>query len=113
MKIIFASYVSVPGFTDPQSWLKRIDCYIGVLEALAKTHEVMSIEHIDYEGGLAFNGVNYQFRKFSEGGRYFPYALNRFIKKQKPDVVFIHGLNKPLQVVQLRLILGKNTPIII
>jgi len=113
MKIVFASYVYAPGFTSPQLWLKRINCYIGILEALAKNHKVISIEHIDYEGEYAQNGVHYHFRKFSKVGRYLPYAMNSFIKKQKPDVVFIHGLDKPLQVVQLRLILGKNTPIII
>jgi len=113
MKIVFASYASDPGFDSPQLWLKRINCYVGILEALAKKHKVISIEHIDYEGEYAQNGVYYKFRKLSEGRRYFPYVLNRFIKKQKPDVVFIHGLNKPLQVMQLRLILGKNTPIII
>jgi len=113
MKFVFASYIDSPGFSDPQSWLKRINGYTGILEALAKNHEVISIEHIDHEGVLIHKGVDHRFRRFTKAGHYLPCAMNRFIKKQKPDAVFIHGLNKPLQVIQLRLMLGKNTPIII
>lgn len=113
MKIVFASYVTAHGFTDPHAWLKRINGYIGILEALSKKHEVISLEHIDYKGDIACNGVFYRFRRFTKAGRYFPLAMNSFIKNQKPDIVFIHGLNVPWQVIQLRLMLGRHVRIII
>ncbi len=113
MKFVFASYVTSADFKSPRAWLKRINGYLGILEALSAEHEVMSIEHIGYEGELIHNGVNYRFRRFSKLGYYFPLAMHRFIKKQKPDVVFIQGLHHPLQVMQLRLLLGKKVKVMV
>ena len=39
--------------------------------------------------------------------------MHRFIKKEKPGVVFINGLVFPLQVIQLRLKLGSSVKIIL
>ncbi|WP_448701631.1 glycosyltransferase family 4 protein [Mucilaginibacter sp. AW1-3] len=113
MKFVFASYVTTPEFKSPLTWLKRINIYTGILEALSKKHEVISIEHIDYTGQTFHNGVNYLFTKFAKTERHFPLAMHRFIKRQKPDVVFIQGLNNPLQVIQLRLTLGPRIPIMV
>jgi len=113
MKFVFAGYITSPGYKSPDAWLNRINIYTGILEALSKDHEVISIEHIDYRGNLLHNGVNYHFRRFTKGGRYLPLAMNRFIKNQQPDVVFVHGLNVPLQFIQLRLTLGRRVPVII
>jgi glycosyltransferase involved in cell wall biosynthesis len=111
MKFVFASYISSDNYTDPAAWLERIKAYTGVLEAVAVNHEVISIEQINYEGDEVKNGVNYQFRKFKR--TYFPLKLNLYIRQQKPDVVFIHSLHFPLQVILLRLILGRKPKIII
>jgi len=40
-----------------------------------------------------------------------PLATHRYIKQQQPDVIFIHGLLFPLQIIFLRLLLGSK-PII-
>ncbi|MGF7081300.1 glycosyltransferase family 4 protein [Mucilaginibacter sp. UYCu711] len=112
MKFVFASYISANNYTDPAAWLERIKAYTGVLEAVAANHEVISIEQINYEGDEVKNGVNYRFKKFNKR-RYFPLKLNLFISRQKPDVVFIHSLHFPLQVMLLRLVLGRKPKIII
>jgi glycosyltransferase involved in cell wall biosynthesis len=106
MKIVFASYVYSPGFNDPCAWIKHINFYLGTLEALAKTDTVISIEQINYEGRLEKNGVLYHFMKLTKKERLFPGKLHRLIKSQNPDVVLIHGMQYPLQVIQLRLALG-------
>lgn len=108
MKIVFASYVYSPGFNDPCAWIKHINFYLGTLDALAKTDTVISIEQINYEGQLENNGVQYHFMKLTKNERLFPSKLHRFIKAQKPDVVLIHGMQFPLQVIQLRLALGSK-----
>lgn len=113
MKFVFASYVVSDGFNDPQAWLKRINAYLGTLEVLATTNTVISIEQINYEGEVLKNGVQYYFKKLPVKQRLYPVQLHRFIKKQKPDIVIIHGLGFPLQVMQLRLMLGRKTPIIL
>jgi len=106
MKFVFVSYVKSAGFKDPETWLQRINFYTGVLEALATRHTVISIEQISYSGQYHQNGVHYYFRQHSALGRKLPFKLHRFIKKQRPDVVVVQGLHFPLQVIQLRALLG-------
>ncbi|MCQ6959068.1 glycosyltransferase family 4 protein [Mucilaginibacter aquariorum] len=114
MRFVFASYVYTKEFNQPQAWLKRINMYSGILEALSKTDEVISIEQVNYEGQFYNNGADYRFLRFGRNSlRFFPLKLHRYIKRLKPDVVFIQGLHFPLQVIQLRLLLGPRVKIIV
>ncbi len=113
MKFVFAGYDLTDKFNEPAPWLKRIRMYTGILESLSEKHDVMSIEQINYEGTYFNKGVNYVFKRLSKAGRYLPEKMHAFIKKQRPDVVVIQGLHRPLQVIQLRLKLGKKTGIIL
>jgi glycosyltransferase involved in cell wall biosynthesis len=114
MRYVFASYVYSKDFNEPYAWLKRINAYAGILKALAKENEVISIEQINYEG-LVFNeNVGYHFmRFFDKNWRFFPKKLNNYIKAQQPQIVVIQGLHFPLQVIQLRLLLGRRIKIIV
>lgn len=113
MKIISTSYIKTGEFDNPQDWLKRIDFYTGILEELARQHEVISIERINYEGMYQQNGVHYQFIHLKKKIALFPWRMHRFIKKQQPDVVLVHGFIFPLQIIQLRWTLGKKVKIIV
>jgi len=113
MKFVLASYVYTKEFNSPEAWIDRIKAYTGILEALAVNHEVVSIEQIDYEGEYVKDGVQYYFKRFAKPGSLFPRELHHFIKSQEPDVVVIQSLHFPLQVIQLRLKLGRKTKIII
>jgi glycosyltransferase involved in cell wall biosynthesis len=106
MRIVFTSYVHSPEFAMPTEWLNRIEGYIGILESLSRKHEVISIEQINFEGRYVNNGVDYRFIKSSS--TIFPLALHTYIKKLNPEVVFVHGMHFPIQVIQLRRKLGKN-----
>lgn len=113
MKYVFVNYAASMDFTDPESWLKRINAYTGILTALAVTDTVISIEHIDYEGDLVKHGVQYYFRRLTRTGRRLPLKLHRFIRSLKPDVVVVQSLHFPLQVIQLRLHLGSRPTLIV
>lgn len=113
MKYLFVSYTKTNEFNDPDNWFKRINAYTGILDALAVSNTVISIEQIDYEGEVTKNGVHYYFNKYLPGERLFPYQLHRFIKSLRPDIVIVNGLCFPLQVIQLRLSLGRKTKIMI
>lgn len=113
MKIVSTSYINTPEYTDPEKWLERISFYTGLLEELAKHYEVESIEQINYSGTLKKKGVTYNFLNFRKHKLYFPFTLHSYIKKLGPDVVFVHGLIFPFQVVQLRLILGRRVKILV
>lgn len=113
MKIVFASYVHIPEYDQPLPWIQRTQSYGGILQALAKKHQVISIEQINYEGEYEHSNVRYMFLKLSKTGRRIPFKLHRHIKSLQPDVVFIHGLHFPLQVIQLRWALGSKVKIMV
>jgi glycosyltransferase involved in cell wall biosynthesis len=113
MKFIFTSYASSPEFTEPLQWLKRIEGYTGILEALAKKNDVTGIERISFEGTLEQHAVHYYFHRLPRKRVLFPRQLHRLIKKLNPRVVFINGLIFPLQVIQLRQALGPGVRIIL
>jgi len=112
MRFVFASYIFTEAYNDPESWIDRIKAYTGIMEALAQNNEVIRIEQINYEGKYKKNGVQYLFGRFKPEAL-FPSKLHDFIKSQKPDVVVIGSLHFPLQVIQLRLKLGKKVKIIV
>jgi hypothetical protein len=79
MRIISTSYTNTAEFTDPNAWLNRISFYTGILEELAKKHDVESIEQINYSGKLEQNGVVYHFLDFGDKKNYFPFKLHNYI----------------------------------
>jgi len=112
MKFVFTSYILTDEYNDPEAWLYRISFYTGILEALGRNNEVVSIEQINYQGWYHKNNVRFYFMKLNAWQRLFPTKLHHFIKIQKPDVVFVQGLHFPLQVLQLRMVLGNKVKII-
>jgi glycosyltransferase involved in cell wall biosynthesis len=113
MRFVFASYVYTEEYNHPEEWLRHIRFYGGILESLSKKNDVISIEQIDYEGQYLQGGVDYRFKRFPKSSLYVPIELHRFIKGCKPDVVFIQGLHFPLQVIQLRMMLGRKVKIMV
>ncbi len=113
MKIVSTSYTNTADFNDPEAWLNRISFYTGILEGLAIQNQVESIEQINYTGRLERKGVYYHFLNYKKNKLYFPLQLHAFIKKLEPDVVLVNGFIFPLQIIQLRLKLGRAVKIIV
>lgn len=113
MKIVTTSYINSTEYKHPDEWLERINFHITVLESLALIDEVISIEQINYEGELTRNGVQYKFLDFRKRKLYFPLKLHRYIKSLHPDVVLVHGLHFPFQIIQLRRTLGNSVLLIV
>ncbi len=113
MRFVFVSYNYSPDINNPQDWINRINFYVGSLECLSKTNTVIRIDQINYEGNFNHNGVQYFCVKSSENKNYFPIKLHRFVKRLQPDVVIVSSFHFPVQVVQLRLLLGKKVKIIV
>jgi len=113
MRIVSTSYSKTEEFDNPNDWLKRISFYTGILDELARHHEVISIERINYNGQMHQNGVQYSFWKFRNKVAHFPFHLHRHIKGMKPDVVFVNGLIFPMQIIQLKLKLGTRARIMV
>jgi glycosyltransferase involved in cell wall biosynthesis len=114
MRYVFAGYVYTGQFNQPGAWLKRINAYTGILEALSRGNDVISIEQIAYEGQHFNGGVDYRFMRYSRLSlRYFPWRLNRYIRSLKPDAVVVQSFNSPLQTLLLRLMLARGVKIIV
>ena len=112
MRIVSTSYTKTKEFNNPEEWLNRISFYTGILEQLAKDHDVTSIERINYEGVHSRNGVIYHFMDLKQDVVRFPFRMHRIIMDLQPDVVLVNGLIFPLQVMQLKWKLGKRVKII-
>ncbi|HEX8037698.1 MAG TPA: glycosyltransferase family 4 protein, partial [Chryseosolibacter sp.] len=113
MKIVHVSYARpYPRYPDPRAWIRFLDFYTGVLESLARGAEVISIYHIDYKGVVEEKGVQYHFTGLREWQLLMPLKLNRYIRTLRPDVVVVHGLTSPWQVLMLARNLTNSVPII-
>jgi len=113
MRFLFLSYINTPEFKRPEDWIKRIRPFFAVVEALGERHTVISIEQIDFKGKYRFNGVNTYFLNYGPKTVRFPLRMHRFVRGLEPDVVIVHGLHFPLQVILLRLALGRRTRILL
>jgi glycosyltransferase involved in cell wall biosynthesis len=112
MVYVSVSYTQSLEFDLPETWLNRIEGYIGILECLAKENIVYHINQINFEGEYFHKGVRHYFLKFGEKRKLFPWQLNRFVKNITPDIIIVQGLHNPIQLILLHLILNKKTKII-
>ena len=113
MRFVFVSYNYSGDINSPESWAGRISIYAGSLECMAKKHEVIRIDQINYEGEWNHNNIEYHFLNDGKKKNFFPWHLHRLVKSLNPDIVVVHGLHYPLQLIQLRLKLGKKIKIIV
>jgi len=113
VKIVHISYnVPRPAFYDPERWLKRISFTTHVLQHMARHATTAAVYNIHYKGSLEKDNVTYHFPNFSRWELRFPLRFNRFIQKLSPDVIVVHGLISPWQVVMLRAQLRQDVKII-
>jgi glycosyltransferase involved in cell wall biosynthesis len=112
MNIVSISYSKTASFTNPAEWLAQISFYTGILEELAKEHKVFSIENINYHGFYEKNHVKYYFIRNSGSNR-FPLRIHQLVKTLDADVVLVNGFIFPLQIIQLKMKLGKHVKILV
>jgi len=113
MIFVSISYNYSPDYTTPEAWLKRTKSYNGLLECLGKTNTVICIKQISYQGNYLHNGIHHHFVSFNNKEPYFSYQINQYVKTLNPDVVLVHGLHLPLQLIHLGFILDKRVKIIV
>jgi glycosyltransferase involved in cell wall biosynthesis len=111
MRIVNLNYSVKLAYQSPQEWLGRIGFSAGILTALAKQHEVIGVEQIDYEGTYYDDNVRYEFVRLYYRTPLLPLKLHRLVKKLRPDVVMVQGLIFPIQVMLLRRQLGRQVKI--
>lgn len=113
MRILHLSYAHITGYNDPEKWLSRLDFFVALTEEMAKTQDVKCVHCIQYDGVLKRNRVEYHFIDYSRIEITFPVKLHRYIVHElKPDVIIVHGMQFPAQVLLLRFAI-KSAKIII
>src|SRR5687767_963116 len=111
MRIIHLSYARIHDY-NPASWLKKLNFFAMQLSAIAKHAEVKSIHLINYSGILVKDEVEYHFLKTSFFEHVLPFRIHRYVKKLDPDVIIVHGLIFPWQVLWLGLMMPKRVKIV-
>ncbi len=113
MNIIHLSYARCQEQYDPVAWLNHLSFFTGILERMKEHSSVKSIHCISYEGVLLRQGVEYHFLNLDAWESIFPVRINRYVKYLRPDVVVVHGLVFPWQLLCLRLTLKQQTKIVV
>jgi glycosyltransferase involved in cell wall biosynthesis len=113
MNLVSLTYTKKPQFNRPEDWFYRIRPYLGVLEQLGRYFTVYSIDRIQFGGDVFLRGVHHHFPEAAGGRLRVALRLNRLTHHFKPDVVLVQGMNFPLQVLLLKLRLGRRVKIIV
>jgi len=102
MRIVHLSYAHITDFDDPLKWLTRINFFVALVGEMAKAADVKSVHCIQYSGVLKQNGAEFHFLKFNWLEMMLPLKLHRYtVDRLKPDVIIVHGIHFPLQVLLL------------
>jgi glycosyltransferase involved in cell wall biosynthesis len=112
MNVVHISYAKV-NEPDARRWLEKINFFCGVLESMAKYCHVWSIHSIDYTGEIKKNNVHYLFIKRAPVDGLFRSVIDQRVVELKPDVVIVHGLVFPWQVLKLQRVLSSPTRLFI
>jgi glycosyltransferase involved in cell wall biosynthesis len=113
MNIIHLSYARCQEQYDPVAWLNHINFFTGILDSMKERATVKSIHCISYEGVLQRQGVEYHFLNLTKWEGIFPFRINKYIKDLHPDVVIVHGLVFPWQLLLLRFMLNNQVKIVV
>ncbi len=113
MNVVHISYAYSPDQLDPEVWLNKLSFFTGILDSMAQKFSVHSIHCIRCNAIVKRNNVVYHFLDLAHWQTTIPFSANRYIGNLKPDIVVVHGLIFPLQILLLRQHLGPDVKIIV
>ncbi len=113
LKLTELNYHCHHEFKTPAAVLEKHRLSSAYIHFLEDRVDLLLVKHLDYEGKETIGKVRYRFCKSRNRGWYIPFRTHRFIKRENPDIVLVHGLVFPLQVIALRLLLGRKTIFIV
>ena len=113
LNFIHLSYtLARPKYTSAERWLERVAFVSGIPEKMVPFGNQTVIYNIHFKGEITRNHVRYLFPAAKRLQLVFPFSYNRLIKDLKPDVVLVHGLIFPWQIIMLRKTVGPDVKII-
>jgi glycosyltransferase involved in cell wall biosynthesis len=113
LKFIELNYYYHGEFTTPADVITKHQPSNLFTRELKQYAEVILIKHLNHVGEYADAGIRYGFFKRTNSFWQIPFRTHQFIKKERPGIVLVQGFIFPLQVIFLRLRLGRQCKIIL
>ena len=113
IKVVDVVYYCHKEYDQPQQVLDKHSPSIGFVELIKDRINYALVRHLNYEGKKTVNGVLYAFFKRNNAAWQIPIRTHNYIRSLKPDLVIIHGFIFPLQVIALRMSLGKKCVLVL
>ncbi|MEO7522438.1 MAG: glycosyltransferase family 4 protein [Ferruginibacter sp.] len=113
LKVIDVVYYSHSDIYKPQLVLNIHAPASGFAAFIKDRVDFQFVKHLNYEGTESMDGIKYSFFKSRNHFWYIPFKTHRYIKSQRPDIVIVEGLIFPVQLIVLKLQLGKQVRIIV
>src|SRR3954453_24118763 len=113
MKIVDIVYYSHNDLVTPEEVLEKHAASFGYVEYLKKRADIWLIKHFGKQAKQIVNGVPVIFFTRPNTFWHIPFKAHNYIGLLKPDIVIVEGLIFPLQIILLKLQLGKASSIIV
>lgn len=83
------------------------------LRELRDELSITLVKHAAFEGSETQDALEYRFFRGKNAFRHIPFRAHRYISSSTPDVVLVQGLIFPIQVMALRMKLGRRCLILL
>src|SRR3954466_5975746 len=113
MHLTDLSFNANPQIDNPAEALNRHKEGYGYARYIKSYLHLSVVAHLGYEGTLTVDDIRYTFFKRRDKFWHIPSKTLRHLKATKPEIIMSQGMIFPLQVIALRLALGKDTKILI
>ncbi|MDR3681798.1 MAG: glycosyltransferase family 4 protein [Flavipsychrobacter sp.] len=108
IRLIDVTYYTHLEYDTPEQILHHHKESLGYIHYLKDRMQVQVIKHLNYEGVLEIDGTKISFLKSRNKFFHIPLKTHRYIKSQNPDIMIVQGLVFPVQLIFLKMLLGKQ-----
>jgi glycosyltransferase involved in cell wall biosynthesis len=113
IKIAELNYHCHTEFNRPEQAVEKHALSSGFIHFIKERVELVLVKHLNYSGQATIKDIRYGFFKSHNKFWHIPFSTHRFIKKEQPDIILVQGFVFVLQVMALRLLMGKNCIILV
>jgi glycosyltransferase involved in cell wall biosynthesis len=113
IKIVDIVYYCHTEYQSTACLLEKHRPTLGFTDYIKDRVDYTVVRHLDYEGNKTIDGIRYAFFRRPNTAWQIPLKTHRYIKSIDPDIVFVHGFIFPLQVIALKILLGKKCRIVL
>jgi glycosyltransferase involved in cell wall biosynthesis len=102
LKLIDLTFYMHEDIHDPDKAIRVHEASVGYARYLGSDASAEIIIHMDYEGQRELHGITYSFFKSKNSFFHIPRKTLKYVRSIAPDIILVHGLIFPVQVLALR-----------